>query len=145
MDHLVLQYNERTRWFVTGAGDLALWQSSRMAVDREKLLRLALRLLISPSEAEDAVQESYVRALTAFPGEDEAGPAWMQTVLRNVAIDKMRRRRLESEYLQSALPDVESPDLESFVELESDCRDALRRMLERVSVTEPSKHAILPC
>jgi RNA polymerase sigma factor (sigma-70 family) len=107
-----------------------------MAADRQRLLRAAHRLLASPSDAEDVVQDSYVRALTAFPGGLEVHPAWMHTVLRNIAIDRLRRRRLESNYFESELPDEESSDSVSGIELESECRAALCHLLARVSATE---------
>jgi RNA polymerase sigma factor (sigma-70 family) len=107
-----------------------------MAANRQMLLRAAYRLLSSASDAEDAVQDSYVRALTTFPGGLGVHPAWMQTVVRNVAIDRLRRRRLESEYLESVMPDEESLDAASGAGLESECKAALSHLLGRVSGVE---------
>jgi RNA polymerase sigma factor (sigma-70 family) len=107
-----------------------------MAANRQMLLRAAYRLLSSASDAEDAVQDSYVRALTTFPGRLGVQPAWMQTVVRNVAIDRLRRRRLESEYLESVLPDDPSSDAAAGAELESECKAALAHLLGRVSGVE---------
>ena len=59
---------------------------------RSTLLRAATRLL-GPVEAEDAVQDAYVRALEANAPALNAAQAWLLTVVRNLAIDRLRRRQ----------------------------------------------------
>lgn len=59
--------------------------------DRRRLVRAATRLL-GPADAEDAVQDAYVRALEADMLELNAAQAWLLTVVRNLAIDRLRRR-----------------------------------------------------
>ena len=61
---------------------------------RRSLVRAAARLL-GPAEAEDAVQDALVRALEAGTGTDglNAAQAWLHTVVRNQAIDRLRRRQ----------------------------------------------------
>jgi RNA polymerase sigma-70 factor (ECF subfamily) len=63
-----------------------------IATDRRRLLRAATRLL-GPMEAEDAVQDAYVRALEADLPELNVAQAWLLTVVRNLAIDRLRRRQ----------------------------------------------------
>jgi RNA polymerase sigma-70 factor (ECF subfamily) len=101
-----------------------------MASDRQRLLDFARRLLGSREDAEDAVQETYVRALSG--SRPELGqPAWMHTVLRNVAIDGLRRRKLERAQSEAtAEPAIEVLDLES------ECEVALHHLLGRVSALE---------
>jgi DNA-directed RNA polymerase specialized sigma24 family protein len=60
--------------------------------DRHRLVRAATRLL-GPVDAEDAVQDAYVRALEAETLELNAAQAWLLTVVRNLAIDRLRRRQ----------------------------------------------------
>jgi len=120
---------------VTGVPKLlALWHSLDMATDRKGLVSAARRLLASRADAEDAVQDTYVRAFAAFPDWLAPQPAWLHTVLRNVAIDKLRRKQLESEHTDAGLPPDGSS--ESLIEVWSDCEAALRHLLSRVSPAE---------
>jgi RNA polymerase sigma factor (sigma-70 family) len=105
-----------------------------MPKDRQRLMSAARRLLPSHADAEDAVQDTYVRALVAFP--DWFGPqsAWLYTVLRNIAIDRLRRKQLESEHADAGLPPEGSS--EPLTEVRSECEAALRHLLSRVSPAE---------
>jgi RNA polymerase sigma factor (sigma-70 family) len=94
----------------------------------------ARRLLASRVDAEDAVQDTYVRALAASPNWPGPQPAWLYTVLRNVAIDRLRRKQLESEHADAGLPPEGS--METLMEVRSDCEAALRYLLRRVSPAE---------
>lgn len=69
--------------------------------DRRSLVRAATRLL-GPGEAEDAVQDAYVRALEAEAAQLDATQAWLLTVVRNLAIDRLRRRRWMQQWLEQA-------------------------------------------
>jgi RNA polymerase sigma factor (sigma-70 family) len=112
-----------------------------MATNRERLMSAARRLLASRADAEDAVQDTYVRALASFPDWLGARPAWLHTVLRNIAIDRLRRKQLESEHTDSGLPPEGS--LESLMEVRSECQAALRHLLGHVSPAEAA--AVLLC
>lgn len=68
---------------------------------RSTLLRAATRLL-GPAEAEDAVQDAYVRALEAQTPALNAAQAWLLTVVRNLAIDRLRRRQWMAQWLTEA-------------------------------------------
>lgn len=127
---------------MTGAPKLpALWHSLVMATDRKKLVSAARRLLASRADAEDAVQDTYVRALAAFPDWLAPEPAWLHTVLRNIALDRLRRKQLESEHADAGLPPGGSS--EPLTEVSSECEAALRHLLSRVSPAEAA--AILLC
>lgn len=75
---------------------LALANASRSA-----LVRAATRLL-GPADAEDAVQDAYVRALEANAPALNAAQAWLLTVVRNLAIDRLRRRQWMAQWLTEA-------------------------------------------
>lgn len=50
-----------------------------------------LRGMLGPEDAEDALQETFVAALRAYPGFDGANPrAWLLTIARRKAIDESR-------------------------------------------------------
>lgn len=113
---------------------LALWHSLAMATHRQRLMSAARRLLASPADAEDAVQDTYVRALGASTEWLGSQPAWLHAVLRNIAIDRLRRKQLESDHAHSGFPaDVAS---EPLIEVRSECEAALRHLLSRVSPAE---------
>ena len=117
----------------------SLWHSYSMNTHRQRLLSAARRLLPSRADAEDAVQDTFVRALTSFPNLLEPQAAWLHTVLRNIAIDRLRRKQLESEHSQDGLPpELSSPEasLEVLLEARSECEAALRHLLERVRPDE---------
>jgi RNA polymerase sigma-70 factor (ECF subfamily) len=61
----------------------------------QRLYRLALALVGDSGEAEDVLQESYVKAyqqLSSFAGRSSLG-AWLAKIVRNTAIDQVRARR----------------------------------------------------
>jgi RNA polymerase sigma-70 factor (ECF subfamily) len=60
----------------------------------QRLYRLAVSVMGDASEAEDVLQESYVRAFYAFSTYTGAGSvgAWLARIVRNEAIDRVRAR-----------------------------------------------------
>ena len=60
----------------------------------QRLYRLAGSVMGDASEAEDVLQESYVRAFYAFATYTGAGSlgAWLARIVRNEAIDRVRAR-----------------------------------------------------
>jgi RNA polymerase sigma-70 factor, ECF subfamily len=60
----------------------------------QRLYRLAVSVMGDASEAEDVLQESYVRAFYAFSTYTGAGSlgAWLARIVRNEAIDRVRSR-----------------------------------------------------
>jgi RNA polymerase sigma-70 factor (ECF subfamily) len=94
----------------------------------------ARRLLASRADAEDAVQDTYVRALAASPDWLGSEPAWLYAVLRNIAIDRLRRKQLESEHADAEFSPDDAP--EPLMEARSECEAALRHLLSRVSPAE---------
>jgi len=96
-------------------------------------LNLARWLLGNQQDAEDAVQDSYVRALTyfdSFHGED--GRAWLLAIVRHTCyawVHKNRREPVvdtarELEFAAAAAPDPEELHLEEASRIE------IRRLLE---------------
>ena len=73
--------------------------------DHRQLVRAATRLL-GPADAEDAVQDAYVRALEAKALQLTTVQAWLLTVVRNLAIDRLRRRQ----WMQQWLADVHASE-----------------------------------
>jgi RNA polymerase sigma-70 factor (ECF subfamily) len=73
---------------------------SIMQANNQKLYRLARGILRDDGEAEDVVQEAYVRAFThleEFRG-DSALATWLARIAINEALGRLRRRRPEIEW-----------------------------------------------
>jgi RNA polymerase sigma factor (sigma-70 family) len=90
-----------------GASDLA-----DVTSERRQLLRLAYRLLGSTADAEDVLQETYVRWYSLSPTARDAvvSPgAWLTTVASRICLDMLgsarrRRERYVGEWLPDPLP-----------------------------------------
>ncbi|MFI6598628.1 sigma-70 family RNA polymerase sigma factor [Nonomuraea sp. NPDC050536] len=66
--------------------------AQRFQEHRPLLTAVASQILGSPSEAEDAVQEAWLRLSRSYPDHVENLPAWMTTIVTRVSLN-MRRRR----------------------------------------------------
>ena len=77
-------------------GDKA-WLSERFEAQRSRLRGVAYRMLGSLSEAEDAVQESWLRASRADTSDVENLGGWLTTVVARVSLDMLRSRRSRRE------------------------------------------------
>src|SRR5882724_11328042 len=73
---------------------------------RSRLRAVAYRMLGSPSEAEDAVQESWLRLSRSDPEAIANLPGWLTAVVARVSLDMLRSRRARQEdYFGSWLPE----------------------------------------
>lgn len=113
-----------------------------VSASRSTLLRAATRLL-GPVEAEDAVQDAYVRALEANAPALNAAQAWLLTVVRNLAIDRLRRRQWMAQWaaetIQAAQGDAlvsVAPSAEADAALAQQATLALRRLAACVTPVE---------
>ncbi|MDP3736133.1 MAG: sigma-70 family RNA polymerase sigma factor [Hyphomonadaceae bacterium] len=71
--------------------------AERFAADRGHLRAVAYRMLGSQSEAEDAVQEVWLRLALADTSEVQNLRAWMTTVVARVCLDILRSRKARRE------------------------------------------------
>ncbi|MEV5492861.1 sigma-70 family RNA polymerase sigma factor [Streptomyces bobili] len=71
--------------------------ADRFEADRPRLRAVAHRLLGSLGEADDAVQETWLRASRADVGEVENLTAWLTTVVSRVSLNMLRSRRTRRE------------------------------------------------
>jgi len=105
---------------------------------RARLFGLAYRMLGSRSDAEDIVQETYVRWHGASHDTVDNPEAWLVTAATRLSIDRLRRLKTEREaYAGPWLPDpivAESP--ERLLELSSDLSMAMLTMLETLAPDE---------
>ncbi|HEX6762973.1 MAG TPA: RNA polymerase sigma factor SigJ [Gaiellaceae bacterium] len=81
-------------------------QAREFEEHRAHLQAVAYRMLGSPSEAEDAVQESWLRLNRSETSEVENMRGWLTTVVARVCLDMLRARRTRREDLVgSELPE----------------------------------------
>lgn len=109
--------------------------SDLLDADRHHLVRAATRLL-GPAEAEDAVQDAYVRALEARELKLNVAQAWLLTVMRHIAIDRLRRRQWMQQWLAEPRDDGATrtwPSAESDVALAQEVERALRLLATRLT------------
>src|SRR5262244_254399 len=73
------------------------WLAERFEEQRLRLRAVAYRMLGSLSDAEDAVQEAWLRLSgTAFNEVDDLG-AWLTTVVARISLNMLRSRKTRSE------------------------------------------------
>ena len=73
------------------------WLAGRFEEQRPRLRGVAYRMLGSLSEAEDAVQEAWLRlSATAYGEVDDLG-AWLTTVVARISLNTLRSRKRRSE------------------------------------------------
>src|SRR5262245_38859438 len=92
------------------------WLAERFQEQRPRLRAVAYRMLGSTSEADDAVQESWIRLSRSNAGEIGNLEAWLVTVVGRVALNMLRTRRTRREEpLDVHLPDpiVDSIDADN--------------------------------
>ena len=85
---------------------------SIMQANNRRLYRLARGILRNDSEAEDVVQETYVRAFThleVFRG-DSSLATWLARIAMNEALGRLRRRRPERRLDVAAAGRAGGPD-----------------------------------
>src|SRR5918911_2195008 len=83
------------------------WLAARFEENRPRLRAVAQRLLGSPTEAEDAVQEAWLRLSRAGADDVDNLAAWLTTVVSRVALNMLRARgtRREEPLESHDLPD----------------------------------------
>ncbi|HEU5155771.1 MAG TPA: sigma-70 family RNA polymerase sigma factor [Streptosporangiaceae bacterium] len=82
------------------------WLATRFQEHRPRMRAVAYRMLGSLSEADDAVQEAWIRLSRSNAGEIDNLGAWLVTTVGRVALNMLRSRRTRREEpLDARLPD----------------------------------------
>lgn len=108
---------------------------------RQRLFGIAYRMLGSRAEAEDVLQDSYLRWHETDTSEIRTPEAWLVTSVTRLAIDRLRVLKTEREhYPGDWLPEplvAESPPTpEGVVEMASDVSMAFLMVMERLAPEE---------
>ena len=94
--------NGRTRQHSEGRladVDDMVWFAERFEENRSRLLSVAYRMLGSRTEAEDALQEAWLRSTRADGSTIDNVDGWLTTVVGRVCIDLLRTRQARRESL----------------------------------------------
>jgi RNA polymerase sigma-70 factor (ECF subfamily) len=84
--------------------------AERFEADRGRLTAVAYRMLGSASEADDAVQEAWLRLSRSDADDIDNLTAWLTTVVGRVCLDMLRSRRTRSETPLEATGPIEADD-----------------------------------
>lgn len=106
---------------------------------KPRLFGIAYRMLGTRDDAEDILQDAYIRWHKAEADEIETPEAWLVTVVTRLSIDRLRKASVEREtYIGPWLPEpiLTGISPEEEVEMASDLSIAFLVMLERLSPVE---------
>jgi RNA polymerase sigma factor (sigma-70 family) len=116
------------------------WLAERFEENRGHLRGVAYRMLGSLTEAEDAVQEAWLRLSRSETGEIENLGGWLTTVVSRVCLDMLRSRKSRREESMEAQPAAVAAKAKSDPEREAALADsvglALMVVLDRLAPAE---------
>lgn len=120
---------------------------------RARLFGIAYRMLGTHAEAEDILQEAYIKWHQADADQIETPEAWLVTIVTRLSIDRLRKASNEREtYIGPWLPEplvvADQPSPEEELELASNLSLAFMVLLERLSPVERAAfllHDIFDC
>ncbi|KQZ79072.1 RNA polymerase subunit sigma [Mesorhizobium sp. Root157] len=102
-----------------------------MKTHNQRLYRLARGIVRNDSEAEDIVQEGYVRAFSHLDGfrGDSSLATWLSRIVINEALGRMRKKRRSIEVPESSYPQAEANIIQFPINVSND--DPERTMAQR--------------
>ncbi len=112
---------------------------SRFEPHRARLLGLARGWLGNHADAQDAVQDVWLRVQSGVPPGLDSDAGWLVTVLRHLCVDRLRRRQRESRELLAWAAidhDQSEPSAEHVATRALETRAALRRLLPVLSADD---------
>src|SRR5437763_11546268 len=118
------------------------WQAEQFEIHRSHMREVARRMLGSSAEAEDAVQDAWLRVSRSDAAEVENMRGWLTTVVSRICLDMLRARQARrEERLDGWLPEpivtlVDGGDPEAEALLADSVGAALLVVLEALSPTE---------
>lgn len=121
------------------ATEYALGRGAVFEPLRKRLFAVAYRMTGTKADAEDIVQEAYLRWHQADAGAVRSPEAWLVSVATRLSIDRLRKASAEREkYTGPWLPEplFGDPSPEERLELDSDISLAFMVLLERLAPAE---------
>ena len=114
--------------------------AARFDAERPRLMAIATRLTGSSADAEDAVQDTWLRLARTEPGAIENLPAWLTTVVSRVSLDLLKspsRRREQPWQIEPwREPTAHGPDPADVALRNDEIGVALLVVLDRLSPAE---------
>ncbi|HEX5501398.1 MAG TPA: sigma-70 family RNA polymerase sigma factor [Thermomicrobiales bacterium] len=114
------------------------WLAERFEAERARLRAVAYRLLGSAGEADDAVQEAWLRLSRADTSQVANLGGWLTTVVARVCLDMLRSRRSRREQPLAldgeVIPDAADPEREAL--LAESVGVAMLAVLQRLAPAE---------
>lgn len=111
------------------------WLFEQFEANRATLKKVAVRMMGSSAEADDALQEAWLRITSASPDGVENVGGWLRTVLARVCLDQLRARTARKE--DSVVVERPAPDdLEAQTALADALGPAMGVVLERLQPAE---------
>jgi RNA polymerase sigma-70 factor (ECF subfamily) len=119
----------------------ALSAADPFAALRPRLFGIAYRMLGTRADAEDVLQDAWLRWSAADQGALQSAEAWLVTVVTRLSIDRLRAAKAEREayvgwWLPEPIVEVDERTPETAAELASDLSVAFLHMLERLGPEE---------
>lgn len=111
------------------------WRTKRFNEARPRLHAVATRMLGSPAEADDALQEAWLRSNQAESEVENAG-GWLTTIVARVCLDMLRSRRSRKEEFETPEDAVDPVDAEGELKLADSIGPALLVVLETLQPAE---------
>jgi RNA polymerase sigma-70 factor, ECF subfamily len=118
------------------------WQAEQFEAHRSHMREVARRMLGSSAEAEDAVQEAWLRLTRSDAAQVENMRGWLTTVVSRICLDMLRARRARREeqldgwFPEPIVPLVDGGDPEAEAVLADSVGAALLVVLETLSPAE---------
>src|SRR5437879_8822807 len=113
------------------------WMAELFEAHRQRLRTVAYRMLGSRSEADDAVQETWLRLSRADTSGVQNLGGWLTTVVGRVCLDMLRARASRrEEAIAPQLPDPAGADPQQEAELADSLGSALLVVLDTLTPTE---------
>jgi RNA polymerase sigma-70 factor (ECF subfamily) len=115
------------------------WKTERFEADRTRLRAVAYRMLGSLSEADDAVQEAWLRFSRTDTSDVDNLGGWLTTVVSRVALNMLRARRTRREEplgVEPIVDPLDAPDPEHEALLADSVGLALLVVLETLNPPE---------
>lgn len=127
--------------------------ADEFAAERHRLFGIAYRMLGSRADAEDVLQDAWLRWRESESEALRSTQAWLTTVVTRLAIDSLRSAKARREHyvgpwLPEPLADVDLATPESHAEIASDLSIAFLNLLERLGAEERAAfvlHDVFEC
>jgi RNA polymerase sigma-70 factor (ECF subfamily) len=115
--------------------------TNAFAAERTRLLGIAYRMLGSRADAEDVLQDAWLRWSESEHADVRSAQAWLTTIVTRLSIDRLRSAKARREvyigpWLPEPLADIEPVTPESKAELASELSLAFLSLLERLGPDE---------